>query len=325
MSPAPTGDTRANGVAAARDDRRMTADTVPREYRYEIVIVAYRSRELVERFLDRIPEDLPVVVVDNSHDEDGLSAVAARSGTRYVDGPGRGYAAGVNRGVAEVTRPILVLVDPDSTPTLEQLDELARELDRAPDLALVSVNTVTPDGRVEIGVGGWEPSVRRALVHSLGLHKLLPEEGMWATPVPGEPLELDWLGGACMAIPREVFLRLGGFDEEYFVYNEDVEFSRRVREAGLRLAVRTDIVVPHLSTGSGDPRPRMVQMRGASMMKYLRRYNSPRHAAAIGAALTAGYLGRYVLCRATKRPGRAEEHAAYIKGLWRGAPDMTAA
>jgi N-acetylglucosaminyl-diphospho-decaprenol L-rhamnosyltransferase len=302
-----------------------SADLEPgRDYRFEIVIVAYKSRDLIERFLSRMPDDLPVVVVDNSHDVDGLSELAAtRSGTRFVDGPGRGYAAGANRGVAAATRPVVVLVDPDCTPTVAQIDELVAELDRDPDLALVSVTTLTPDGTVEIGVGGWEPTARRAFVHSVGLHKLFPDEGLWATPVPGVPIELDWLGGACMATPREVFQRLGGFDESYFVYNEDVEFSRRIRESGMRLAVRTDILVPHLSTGSGDPRPRMLQMRGASMMKYLRRHNSRRHANAIGAALTAGYAGRYLLCRATGRAGRAEEHAAYITGLWRGAPDMT--
>ena len=81
------------------------APAAGRDYRYEIVIVAYRSRDLVERFLDRLPEDVPVVLVDNSHDVDGLSEVAARrAGTRYLDGPGRGYASGVNRAVAAITR-----------------------------------------------------------------------------------------------------------------------------------------------------------------------------------------------------------------------------
>ena len=300
------------------------APAAERDYRYEIVIVAYRSRDLVERFLERLPEDVPVVLVDNSHDVDGLSEVAARrSGTRFVDGPGRGYASGANLGVSTASRPVVVMVDPDCTPTLEQIDELVGELDRDPTLAVASVTTLTPDGSVEIGVGGWEPTARRAWVHAVGLHKLMPEAGLWARPVPGEPIELDWLGGACMAIPRDVFTRLGGYDEDYFVYNEDVEFSRRVRQAGLRLAVRTDILVPHLSTGSGDPRPRMLQMRGASMMKYLRRHNPRRRATAIGVALTAGYAGRYLLCRATGDPGRAQEHAAYITGLWRGAPDLS--
>ena len=218
---------------------------------------------------------------------------------------------------------MVVLVDPDASPTPDQIDELVNRLDRDPELAVVSVTTLKPDGTVEIGVGGWEPTVRRALVHAVGAHKLFPLAGLWATPVPGTPLELDWLGGACMAMPRAVFEALGGYDESYFVYNEDVEFSRRVRQAGMRLALHTDILVTHLSTGSGDPRPRMLQMRGASMMKYLRRHNPRRTAVGIGAALTAGYLGRYVLCRLTRQPGRAQEHIAYVTGLWRGAPDMS--
>jgi len=64
-------------------------------------------------------------------------------------------------------------------------------------------------------------------------------------------------------------------------------------------------------------------MRGASQMKYLRKHNSRARATSIGVALTAGYAGRYLLCRATGRSGRASEHAAYITGLWRGAPDLS--
>ena len=145
-----------------------------REYRFEIVMVAYHSRDLIERYLARLPVDVPVVVVDNSHDADGLSEVAVgRPGTRVLDGPGRGFAAGANRAVLASRKPILVVVDPDASPTVEQIDELVADLDADPNLGIVSVTTVMPDGSVEIGVGGWEATVGRALVHAVGAHKVL--------------------------------------------------------------------------------------------------------------------------------------------------------
>jgi len=291
-----------------------------RTYDYELVLVAYHSRPLVEALLATLPAELPVVIIDNCHGADGLGEIThARLATRYVDGPGRGYPTGANLGARSSTYDRVIFVNPDSSPSLAQLDSLVAELDRDPRLGVVCATTILPDGKVEIGTGGWEPSVRRALVHAVGAHKLFPTAGLWARPVPGRPIDLDWLGGACMAVPRQLFCDLGGFDESYFVYSEDVDFGRRIREAGLRQLLRTDLLVPHLGGGSGDDKVRMLQLRGASMMQYVRHHNGATAVHGIRLALTAGYVGRYGLCRLLGQRAQAREHAAYMRGLWVGA------
>lgn len=287
------------------------------------MLVAYKSRPLVEALLASLPPELPVVVVDNAHGVDGLPAVAAaRPATRYVDGPGAGFAAGANRGARLSSSRYLVFVNPDSSPTAAQLDSLVDDLRRDPQLGAVSATTVLPNGRVEIGVGGWEPTVRRALVHAIGVHKLFPTAGLWARPMPGKVIELDWLSGACMAVPRHVFDELGGFDESFFVYNEDVAFGRQVREAGLGLRIRTDVLVPHLGGGSGSGRTRMAQQRSASLVQYISRYNGVVAVTAVRLVLSLGLAARSVVCRWRRNHGLAQEHAAYVKGLWAGPPDM---
>ncbi|MCW0212457.1 MAG: glycosyltransferase family 2 protein [Pseudonocardia sp.] len=292
-----------------------------RSYDYEIVLVTYHSRDLLESFLPAIPEDVPMVVVDNGQGADGIDElVAPRTGTRYLVGPNRGFAAGANLGAATSTAEHLVFVNPDSEPTLDQLDQLVEPLRRDSGLGLVSATTRLPGGSIEIGVGGWEPTVRRALVHATGLHKIFPRAGLWATPEPGAPLEVDWLGGAVMACPREVFDRLGAYDEGYFVYSEDVDFGRKLRLAGMRQLLRTDVILPHIGAGSGDARTWMLQMRAGSMVQYLRQNNPRRTTNGIRLALTAGYAGRYVVCRLRHRDAVAAEHAAYIRGLWVGTP-----
>lgn len=299
------------------------ADAVPAlRPTYEVVVVAYRSAALVTALLESLPADQPVVVVDNAHGVDGLeAAVAARPAVRYLDGPGAGFASGANLGVRTSTHDVVVFVNPDSFPTPAVLDALVDDIVADPGLAAVSATTVLPDGRVEIGVGGWEPSVRRALVHAVGAHKLAPLGGLWARPVPGQPLELDWLSGACMAVRRSTFLELGCFDEEFFVYNEDVAFGRSVREAGLRQRIRTDLLVTHLGGGSGEGKTRMLRLRGASLHRYVRRHNSAASTFGIRAALSLGYAPRWLIARVRGQGGQAAEHAAYVTGLWFGAPD----
>ncbi|MGH3585319.1 MAG: glycosyltransferase [Pseudonocardia sp.] len=288
---------------------------------YELVLVAYHSRPLIEALLSRMPAELPIVIVDNAQGADGLAdVVAGRPATRYLHGPGRGYAAGANLGARSSDREFVIFVDPDSRPSVSQLDALALELEQDRGLAAVCAMTVGHDGRPEIGVGGWEPTAARAFAHALGVHMVFPQAGLWARPERGRPLELDWLGGACMAMSLRHFRDLGGFDERYFVYSEDVDYGRRVRRAGLRQKLLTSMVITHGGTGSGDGRGRMIQLRAASMMDYIRRHHGPATVLGVRLALTAGSAGRCAFARIRGNPAVAGEHVAYVRGLWRGAP-----
>ncbi|MFZ0160069.1 MAG: glycosyltransferase family 2 protein [Kineosporiaceae bacterium] len=291
---------------------------------YELVLVTYRSRALAEALLNRLPGDTPVAVVDNAQGADGVQELTiGRPAARYLSGPGEGFARAANLGASTSRADYLLFVNPDSAPTIEQLESLVGDLKDDPQLIAVGAATILPDGRVELGAGGWEPTPWRCLVHALALHWIWPTAGVYSRPTPGRPVQVDWLSGACLAVPREAFLELGGFDERFFVYNEDMAFGRRAREAGRTLRLRTDLLVPHLGGGSGDAKPRMFQMRGASMMKYVAGQNGAAATAFMRAALTLATAIRFLDAWICRRPELARAHAAYLKGMWRGAPDMT--
>lgn len=289
----------------------------------EVVLVTYHSRALVEELLLDLPRDLPLVVVDNARGADSMQeVVAGRVHARYLDGGNVGFARAANLGARTSERPYLIFVNPDTSPTIEQLCTLVDDLATDPSLAAVAATTVSANGRVELGVGGWEPTLRRAFVYATGLHRWYPHSGVFARPEPGQGIELEWLTGACLAVPRETFVRLGGFDERYFIYNEDMAYGRSLRDAGLRQRLRTDLLVPHAGAGSGGAKATMLQMRGASMNDYLHHHNTGSAAQAMRVVLAAGALGRWAVCRARGRTEAAQGFAAYNRGLWRGAPDM---
>jgi len=289
----------------------------------EVVLVTYHSRALVEDLLLDLPRDLPLVVVDNARGADSMQEVVAnRVNARYLDGGNVGFARAANLGARTSERPYLIFVNPDTAPTTEQLCALVEDLAADASLAAVAATTVSADGRVELGVGGWEPTLRRTFVYATALHQRYPRAGVYARPEPDEEIELEWLTGACLAVPRETFLRLGGFDERYFIYNEDMAYGRRLRDAGLRLRLRTDLLVPHAGAGSGGAKATMLQMRGASMYDYLRHHNTSSAAQAMRVVLAAGALGRWAICRARARREAALGFSAYNRGLWKGAPDL---
>ncbi|HEY6796689.1 MAG TPA: glycosyltransferase family 2 protein [Kineosporiaceae bacterium] len=291
---------------------------------FEVVLVTYRSRDLLARMFERLPDDVPVAVVDNAQGADGVPhLVAGRKNARYLDGAGEGFAKAANEGARTSTADVVIFLNPDTSPTATQLRALVTDLEVDPKLAAVSATTVRPDGRVELGVGGWEPTAGRALAHAVGLHVIFPRAGLNARPEPNKPMEVDWLTGACLAVPRERFLALGGFDESFFVYNEDMAYGRAVRLAGLRQRLRTDILVPHAGGGSGEARTRMFQLRGASMVAYVADHNPPATVHGLRLALTAGTLARSAVAAARGNKALATEHRAYVRGLWTGAPDLS--
>jgi GT2 family glycosyltransferase len=285
----------------------------------ELVIVAYRSRQQVEGLLSGLPDDLPVVVIDNSDGSDGLrDVVLARPAGRYLEGGGVGFARAANKGARSSTADVLVFVNPDTRPTLRDLTTLAQDVLDDPTCAASAGTLVEPDGRAQIGVGGWEPSVLRAAVHAAGLHKLLPERGIFARPEIGRPARVDWVSGGCMAIRRETFERLGYFDEGYYVYLEDVEYGRAARAAGLHETLRTDVTISGSSGGSGAPSLEMMRLRGASMTRYLRRHHPAPAAALMIVLIGLGYVVRAVERRLRGDAQRAREHWSYAVGSFTG-------
>jgi N-acetylglucosaminyl-diphospho-decaprenol L-rhamnosyltransferase len=284
---------------------------------YELVAVSYLSVGNLRELLAGLPPDIPIVVVDNAGNADcARELVASRPNGRYVDsGGGKGYAKAANLGVRTSRYEYLIFVNPDSRPTVDVLSSLVSQLRSDPGLGAVAALMVGPDGRAEIGVGGWEPSVSRAAVHAAGLHKRFPRSGLWAQPDPGESIELDWLSGACMAVRRPTLIDLGWYDERYFVYNEDMTFGRRLRQGGYRQQLRTDLLVPHAAGSSGGGSTNMARLRGASMVDYVRRYNSPVVAAAIRMLLLMGTTLRVAQSAARQNAPRTRMFMSYARGL----------
>jgi N-acetylglucosaminyl-diphospho-decaprenol L-rhamnosyltransferase len=285
---------------------------------FEVIVVSYRSRAQIEGLLRGLPPTLPVALVDNAQGIDGLAELAAnRPNCRYVDtGGGAGFARAANLGVRTSSWDYVVLVNPDSRPNVEALRELIDDVVSDQRCASSSALNIGLDGRSELGAGGWEPTLRRAMVHAVALHKVFPHSGLFARPEVDEQIQLDWATGACMALHRSRFLGLGGFDERYYVYSEDVAFGRAVRLSGMHQKLRTDVAVRHASGGSGAPSLEMMRLRGASIARYLRHTKGPLHARGLAATVGAGYLVRALSQAVLGHKQRSREHLEYAKGAF---------
>ena len=143
-----------------------------------------------------------------------------------------GFAANHNRAFRRVRSGKFAVLNPDLRLRQDPFPALARRL-QDPEVGLVAPVVLETDGRVSDYarrlVTPWEVIRRRITSSSYGNLLMHP----------------DWLAGMFMGFRSEVFSRLGGFDERYTLYCEDVDLCARVRLAGMQIAVASEIDVVH--------------------------------------------------------------------------------
>lgn len=219
-----------------------------------VVIVTHNSARVVADLLDSIPPALAglgaeTIVVDNGSTDDTCTIVGQRADTRLLKAPNRGYSAGINAGVANLTaRGPVVVLNPDVRLRPGCLRVLAEQL------AQPDVGVATP--RLLDETGELSPSIRRepTLLRALGL-------GFTGVPVLAEAdtsearharlQTIDWATGAVMVVSRACHEALHGWDETFFLYSEETDFCLRARDAGYRTLFVPSAVAVHIGGQSG--------------------------------------------------------------------------
>lgn len=280
----------------------------------QVILMVYKSRRVLGPFLAGIGTSLPVILVDNSYGEDDLSDLLADfpNVTRIDSGGNIGFSAAANVGARAATATYLIFMNPDTQPKVESLLRLVNYLETNPDVgACGAAGTVTAGG-------GAQPTARRILAHTLGWHRRSPQSGIFYLDVGDGPVDVEWVAGSCLAIRRDVYQRLGGFDPEYFIYMSDFDLGRRLQAAGYRQVVLGDVVVAHDDGGSSDlPAVWTWERRGRAWTRFLRRTRPFPIALALSLLLGAGYAARALFYAATRRPAKALELRTYLGAVFR--------
>lgn len=215
-----------------------------------VVIVTYESKRILPPLLDSLAEhepDVPVVIID---DGSPSGPPDARGHRLVVADENRGFAAGANRGVAELTdlAPAhIAFLNPDVRLIGPSLTELAGLMRARAQVAVATGPVQSSSG--ERMPSAWGPtSHRRALAFAAGTSPIRMRGATGAiltskvstadrsTMVDDLRVEGHVVGGT-MLVRRSVLEEVGGFDEEFFVYWEDADLCQRVREAGWEVRV----------------------------------------------------------------------------------------
>src|SRR5262245_11287240 len=227
----------------------------------DIVIVNWNSRRLLRKCLaaldqSTIAERLNVILVDNASTDDSADALATERAQLDIvrNTENRGFAAACNQGAKEGRAPLLLFVNPDVRVRPDTVAAAMRYLDdpRHSGVGVLGVQLTDTDGRVQ-RCCARTPTAATLLLQTLFLDRLFPAlvQPHFLTEWDHDDTRpVDQVMGACLMIRRALFEGLGGFDERFFLYYEDVDLCLAVRQTGWSVVHYAGAQASHTGGGS---------------------------------------------------------------------------
>lgn len=251
------------------------------DLRTAAVVVNYESGTALSRCVEDLRAEgvVELVVVDNGSRDGSVDLVRQRFPDVWVVVTGRnlGYGAAANRGVAVTTMPSVLVCNPDIEVRSGALGALAGALAADPGCALVGPLIRDPAGARYPSARSFPSMVDAAGHAAFGLFR--PDNRFTRSyqnaylGAPGATSEpVDWVSGACFLVRRSAFEEVGGFDEAYFMYFEDVDLCWRLGRAGWGVAYSPVAEVTHSQGVSTDRHPyRMIVEHHRSLLRFAAR------------------------------------------------------
>ena len=226
-----------------------------------IVILNWNVCDLLDRCLASLRSDryaLEIIVVDNASRDDSVTMVRAKypQVTVIANAENRGFAGGNNQGIAAARGRYVMVLNPDTEVLDDAPDRLVVYLDEQADVGAIGPQLLNPDRSIQSSRRRF-PTLTTAFFESTWLQSLAPRGILtqyYMDDVQSDhPHEVDWLNGACTVFRREVFDRVGVYDvENFFMYSEELDLCRRVKEAGWKIVYVPEAQVIHYVGQSSD-------------------------------------------------------------------------
>jgi len=302
-----------------------------------IVILSWNVCDLLRQCLKSVARDRPlsadhpllateIIVVDNASSDGSAEMVRAEfPDVRLIaNQANRGYTGGNNDGTAAATGRYVMILNPDTRVLDDALAALVSYADVHPDVGVVGPQLLNSDGSVQSSRRRF-PTLITGLFESTWLEPLAPRNVLQRYYVLDQPddaiQEVDWLFGACFLVRREVIQQVGALDEGFFMYSEEMDWCRRIRQAGWKVMYLPEAQVIHYGGKSSDQvaAQRHIYFQ-TSKVRYFRKHHGALTAGVLRVALLAMYAWQLVLEAAKgvlghKRTLRRERVRAYWQVL----------
>lgn len=292
-----------------------------------IVIVSWNVRELLRDCLRSITQTqgdlaLETIVVDSASSDGSPEMVAAEfpqvkliAATENV-----GFPRGNNMGIAKAHGRYILLLNPDTVLHENALAHMVTYLENHRDVGVVGAQLLNEDGSVQSSRRRF-PTLTTAFFESTWLQARAPQRILnryYALDLPDDQVaDVDWVMGACLMTRQEIAQSIGGLDEGYFMYSEELDWCRRIKMAGWRVVYLPTAQVTHYQGKSSE---QVVAQRhiyfNRAKLRYFRKYHGRIPTLLLRLFLLLNYLVQLLLEAGKgvvghKRPLRWQRVQAY--------------
>jgi hypothetical protein len=209
-----------------------------------IIIVNYQSEAYLQKCLASLFQynlgiDFEIVIVNNDP-EKNLEGIREKfPEVVLIDAPeNKGFAAACNLGVKNSQGDLLFFLNPD-TEIFGSLDPIIGIFEKNPQIGAIGPKLLEKNGKIQEWSAGVEISLWDLIGNNLGW---LRSRKIWESP---ETREASWVSGAALFTPRKVFSEVGGFDDNFFLYFEDNDLCRRIKQTGKKILYFPSIAIKH--------------------------------------------------------------------------------
>jgi hypothetical protein len=247
-----------------------------------IILVNYNGYEQTRKALGSIATHAPtcqVILVDNHSDENDVQRLRQEFPVVVFVQAGRnlGFGGANNLGTGKATGQYLLFLNNDTILSSDVPSKLGTLLDERQDVAATGPRLLNTDGSLQMSFG-YDPTI----LSEWKIKKLqrLSKENPAMFSKRMEPLlehgtTVDWLTGAALMVRKTVFEEVNGFDDSFFMYFEDADLCRRIRERGWKVVYDQSCSLVHVGGASTSPaaRPMIVEYR-KSQLRYYSKHSS---------------------------------------------------
>lgn len=221
-----------------------------------IVIVSYNTRDFLRACLTSISDHYPgllyrVTVVDNASEDGTVGSVEAEfPEVRLIKNPANlGYARAVNQGIEASDSPYVLVLNPDIEVRAGSIENMVEFMESHSDAGIAGARLVYPDGTLQASCRTFY-TLPVVLLRRTFLGKLFPNakavrDHLMADWDHKTNRPVDWVIGASMMVRKEAFEKVGGMDERFFLYLEDVDWCSRMQKHGYRVYYVADAEMKH--------------------------------------------------------------------------------
>ncbi|MFM9280016.1 glycosyltransferase family 2 protein [Paenibacillus jiagnxiensis] len=298
-----------------------------------ILIVNYNTQRLTldclqSVFASRTQYRYEVIVIDNHSVDGSVEAIRERypQVTVIANQENTGFAKANNQGIEAAQGRYILLLNSDTLVQPDTLETMIGLMDRRPELGAAGCKVILPDGSLDKACKRGFPTPSASFYYAFGFSKRFPHDPKYNQYQlghldPDDEYPVDVLVGAFMLVRREAIDQVGGLDETFFMYGEDIDWCYRIKEAGWGIYYYPRTYIVHVKGGSARRRPlKIIYEFHRAMWVFHRKHYFKKYSMITNAAVYLGITLKFLMALVqnkltppSKPDGRSEESRTEVK------------